>query len=375
MPTRRDFLRTGAAAGGALLAGLVPGLGCAAGTQRVPAPEAAPRPLRILILGGTGFIGPWQVRYAVSRGHAVSIFTRGRHEAELPASVEHLIGDRNGQLDALRGRTWDAVIDNSATNPDWVRQSATLLRDAVGQYVYISSTGVYYPYRTIGIDETTPVLLESPDPADHVYDYGVAKARSEREARAAFGDRATILRPHWIVGPGDTTDRYPYWPVRLAAGGEVLAPGTPDTPVQMIDVRDLTEWTIHLVERRTTGVFNASGPAATLGMRRFLEATRQAVGGDARLTWVDDLGFLAAHHVLAMTPWVIPQGNYLGMNRIRHERAIAAGLAYRPPERTAADTLAWWQTVPAARRSSPKWELPPAREAEVLAAWHARATG
>jgi 2'-hydroxyisoflavone reductase len=374
MTTRRDFLKTGAAAGGALLAGL--GAGCARASERAAAEgtraAAPPRPLDILVLGGTGFIGPHQVRHAVARGHKVTIFTRGRRQAELPASVEYLVGDRNGKLDALVGRRWDAVIDNSATNPDWVRQSAQLLKDAAGQYVYVSSTGVYYPYRTTDIDETVQPRLVADPPDDGSAKYGVAKALSEREAQSAFGDRATVVRPQFIVGPGDTTDRFPYWPVRVARGGEVLAPGRRTDPVQLIDARDLAEWMVRLVEQRRTGVFNAAGPRTTLTMERFLEGVLAGTGADARYVWVEDYDFLAQHEVEGIVPWIMLRGDHLGMTSIDSGRAIAAGLTFRPLETTVRDTLAWWPTVPAERREAPKFALTPEKEAEVLAAWRVR---
>jgi 2'-hydroxyisoflavone reductase len=316
------------------------------------------------------------VRNAVARGHAVSIFTRGRRTAELPASVEHLQGDRNGQLDALEGKTWDAVIDNSATNPDWVRQSAALLKGSVGQYLYISSTGVHYPYRETRYDERSPVLTEvmkGPDGKDDGSSaFGVAKALSEREAQSVFGDRATIVRPTFIIGPGDTTDRFPYWPVRMAKGGEVLAPGRRDDPVQVVDARDLAEWTVRLLENRTGGVFEASGPRDVLTMERFLADVKAGTKSDATLTWVDDYDFLEEHHVGEAVPWVMLRGDSLGFTRISNAKAVAAGLKYRPLADTARDTLAWWATVPEARRTKPRFSMTPEKEAAVLAAWKAR---
>ena len=366
MTNRRDFLKTSAAA----LAGLVPVLDAC---SRVRPAAAAPRKLNILVLGGTGFIGPYQVRYAVARGHQVTVFNRGKHQADLPASVEHLQGDRNGQLDALRGRKWDAVIDNSATTPDWVRQSAGLLKDAAGQYVYVSSTGVYYPYRTVPVDETTPVKTELADPNDGSAKFGVAKAQCEREAQAAFGDRATIVRPHFIVGPGDTSDRFPYWPVRVAAGGEVLVPGRRSDPVQFIDARDLAEWMVRLVEQRNTGIYNAAGPRGGMTMEQFVNGVRSALGSSATWTWVDDYDFLEQHQMFEIVPWILLRGDLLGMTSVKFDRALATGLTYRPFADTVRDTLTWWRTViPETRRQKPRFSMTPEKEAELLAAWKQR---
>jgi 2'-hydroxyisoflavone reductase len=369
MTTRRSFLKTAGTAAGALLAGCSPAISRAAESAARSERRA---PMKILILGGTGFIGPYQVRQAVARGHQVSIFTRGRRQAELPDGIEYLQGDRNGQLDALKGRQWDAVIDNSATNPDWVRQSATLLKDAAGQYVYVSSTGVFYPYLTVGVDERTPVKTVAEPPDDGSAKYGSAKAASEQVAQEVFGDRATIVRPTFIVGPGDTTDRFPYWPVRMAAGGEVLAPGRKSDPVQLIDVRDLTTWMIGAVENRHTGVYNLAGPAGGLTMERFLETTRQATNPSATLTWIEDYDFLEAEGLGGAVPWILLRGNHLGFTSVKFDRALATGLTFRPLAETVKDTLAWWQTVPEARRTAPKFVLTREKEAEILAKWKAR---
>ena len=323
MPNRREFLKTTAAAGGAVLAGGVPSLALA-GERTRRGPNAAP--LNILVLGGTGFIGPHLVRHAVSRGHSVTIFTRGRHDAELPAGVTRLQGDRNGKLEALEGKTWDAVVDDSATNPDWVRQSTTLLKEAAHNYLFTSSTGVYYPYLTRRIDESTPVRYEVKDPKDGSETYGVAKAQCERATQQAFGDRAIIVRPTYIVGPGDTTDRFPYWPQRLARGGEVLAPGRHDDPVQFIDVRDLVELMVHLLEQKRGGVYNAVGPRTPLTADAFYRAAVKALEANVRLTYVDDYDFLAAHKIDEAIPWAMLRGNDDGMMSVRNDRAIAAGL-------------------------------------------------
>lgn len=372
MPSRRRFLSTAAS----LALGLAAGPACGprkTGASLAPSPEPPPpRPLDLLVLGGTGFIGPHLVRHAVARGHRVTIFTRGRRQADLPDAVIRLIGDRNGQLDALAGKRWDAVVDDSATNPAWVEQSTQLLKDSVGRYLYTSSTGVYYPYLERGADESRPVRTEVTDPEDGSEAYGVAKARCEREVLQTFGDRGVVVRPTYIVGPGDTTDRFPYWPVRLQRGGEVLAPGRRDDPVQFIDVRDLAEFMLHLLETAREGIYNVAGPGTVMTMPEFLEAARAVVNPEARLTWIDDYDFLEAHEITGAVPWVMLKGNDFGHMSNRNDRAIAAGLKFRPLETTVRDTLAWWPTEPEERRSAAQFAITPEQEAKALAAWYAR---
>src|SRR5262249_53565571 len=201
-----------------------------------------------------------------------------RRAAVLPAEVVRLTGDRDGNLKSLEGKKWDAVVDDTATNPDWVRQSTALLKGNVGRYLFTSSTGVYYPYLSRGLDETGPVRLEAADPKDESARFGVAKARCERVVQAAFGDRSVVVRPTYIVGPGDTTDRFTYWPQRLARGGDVLAPGRRNDPVQFIDVRDLAEFMVRLIESGRGDVYNVVGPQSELSMPAFLEQARAAIG-------------------------------------------------------------------------------------------------
>lgn len=363
--------------------GLLAATGCARrGAPTTPPEREAPRPVTprsLLVLGGTGFIGPHLVRHAVARGHRVTIFTRGKREAELPASVERLIGDRNGKLEALAGRRWDLVVDDSATNPDYVRQSTELLADKVGRYLFTSSTGVYYPYLEPGADESRPVRMTAQDPEDGAEAYGVAKAQCERHVLDTFNknrnDGGVIVRPTYIVGPGDTTDRFPYWPQRLQRGGEVLAPGRRDDPAQLVDVRDLAEFMLKLLEDDRSGIYNVAGPAEPLTISQFLETAVTTLNPDARLTWIDDYEFLAAHEIFDSIPWVMQRGNDEHCMEIRNDRAIAAGLKFRPLATTLRDTLAWWPTVPEARRTSPGFSLKPEQEAKALADWHARAQG
>ena len=365
--TRREFLKAGATA--AVSAAAAPVLTRALAAQ--PAGTQSGRvPLQILVLGGTGFIGPHLVRYAVSRGHRVTIFTRGRHDADLPDEVVRLQGDRNGQLDSLKGKRWDAVVDDSATNPSWVAQSAELLASSVGAYLFTSSTGVFYPYLERGIDESRPVRYQAENPKDASEAFGVAKAQCEHQVFKAFGDRGIVVRPTYIVGPGDTTDRFPYWPVRLSKGGEVLAPGHADDPMQIIDVRDLAEFMVRLLETGQRGVYNVAGPREPLTARRFYDVAAKAIGANVRYTYVEDYDFLAAHGIDEAIPWALLRGNDYGMMSVKSVKAIAASLGFRPLADTVRDTLAWWPSVPASRRDKPHFTISPETEAKALADWH-----
>ncbi len=377
MTSRRDFVK--AASLGVASLGAAPRSAAAA-----DAPGAPARPLRMRILGGTGFTGPHQVRYALARGHKVTLFNRGRQPKAWPGEVEELLGDRNtGDLKALEGREWDVCIDNPTTLPFWVRDAGKLLRGKVQQYVFISTVSVYAA-NDKPEDETAPLLrYEGADAMAETIEtlrakpelYGQLKATSEAEAIRQFGSATAIIRPGLIAGPGDETDRFTYWPVRLARGGEVLAPGDGSDPVQFIDARDLAEWTIRMAEARTTGTFNATGPARQLVMREMLAGIAAAIPSDARFTWVAS-GFLEAQQVSAWTDlpvWVPGQGDSSGFARRSIDRAVQAGLTFRPLATTSVDTLAWFRQQPEARQAKPKTGLTPAREAEVLSAWKASA--
>ncbi len=365
MTSRREFLKAGTVAGSALLSGLGPAI-FGAGAE----PVRGARSLDLLILGGTGFIGPHLVRLAAGRGHRMTTFTRGRRNADLPDSVTRLIGDRDGQLGALEGKKWDAVVDDSATKPAYVEQSTALLKDTVGRYLFTSSTGVYYPYLKRGLDESTAPHLEVADEKDGSETYGVSKGHCEQIVTKAFGDRGLVVRPGYIVGPGDTTDRFPYWPVRLAKGGEILAPGRRDDPVQFIDVRDLAAFMLHLLEKRLSGIYNATGPGSAMTSRTFYTKARKTLNTGATLTFVDDYDFLAAHTIEYAIPWAMLKGNDDGMMSIRTARAIKAGLAFRPVEATLRDTLDWWPSVPEERRLKPQFSITPEIETRALADWH-----
>jgi 2'-hydroxyisoflavone reductase len=363
----------------------VTGTALAMATMAAPDAFAAPvRKLRILILGGTGFIGPHQVRYALARGHKVTLFNRGREPDAWNGQVEELTGDRNtGDLKALEGREWDVCIDNPTTLPFWVRDAGKVLAGKVGQYVFISTISVYAS-NAAPADETAALAPYSgADPmaetmatlaASRGELYGSLKAISEAEARRQFGEATTIIRPGLIAGPGDESDRFTYWPVRLARGGEVLAPGDGKDPVQLIDARDLAEWTIRMVETRTLGVFNATGPANPLTMGEMLDSVRGAVGGNATLTWVTET-FLDTNDVSAwsdMPVWVPGHGDTAGFSLTNIRRALAAGLTFRPLALTATDTLAWFRTQPEARQAKLRAGLSADREAQLLETWKAK---
>lgn len=375
--SRRDFLKGASAlAGSAVLARNGVFTSESALISRVNSSAA---PLNILVLGGTGFIGPHLVRRLVERGHHVTTFTRGRREADLPASVERLIGDRDakdaagqlaGNYESLKGKKWDAVFDDSANNPAWVRESTALLKGATPLYLFVSSTGVFYPYRTTNINESAKVRMSmSEEGADS---FGVNKSQAEQTTRDVFGKGAIIIRPTYIVGPGDTSDRFTYWPVRLARGGDVLAPGKSTDPSQFVDVRDLAMFMVKVVEEKRGETFNVAGPRERLTFAKFIDEARKAVGPNAKITWIDDYEFLKAQKLDFACPWGLPQGDDLGQMSIDNSRAVAAGLTFRPIAETVKDTLAWWKTLPPDRQEKNRFVLKPEREAEILGLWRAR---
>ena len=367
--TRRQFMKLSGSAVGAFALSI---------RSTTVLAEKPVKPLRILILGGTGFTGPYQVRYALSRGHKITTLNRGKtHPGELPGEVEQLIGDRNGNLDALKDRQWDIVIDNPTTLPAWVRDAAQILKGNVERYVFISTISVYGEPKT-GPDETALTeKYEGTDPYKETLEamksggyktYGPLKALSEREAEKWFPGKTLIIRPGLIVGPRDETDRFTYWPVRIDRDGEVLAPGSPDDPVQFIDARDLAEWTIRMVENRETGIYNATGPAKTLGIGGMLDEIKAALKSNARFTWVTE-DFLAQQKVQPWSDMPVWTGRESGLARAKIDRAMSKGLTFRPLAETARDTLAWFRSLPQDRQLKMRAGLTPEREAEVLAAW------
>ncbi len=384
---RRDFLRRSALAGAAL--GLGGGtsslLGCAQPGDANQGQADQARSLQILILGGTGFIGIHEAEYAMSRGHEVTLFNRGLTNPNLFPGLEKLRGDRDGDLSALAGRRWDVVIDNSATVPRRIDDAAAILADATDRYVYVSSSGVYYPYLEAGLTEEsqTQVLEDTTTEEVNGETFGGLKSLCEDAVHRAYGDRALVVRPVLISGPWDYTDRSTYWPSRLARGGEVLAPGDGTDPFQLIDARDLTGWMVRMAEAGEMGTYNAVGPQSPMTMRDALTEMAAVASSEVSLAWADT-DFLLEQDVAPwgeMCCWIPPRGDYLGMTQIDGSKAWAKGLTVRSQLETAQDILAWLDE-PGRRGESAatRFEMQPEpaagldadKEARVLGAWHAR---
>jgi 2'-hydroxyisoflavone reductase len=351
-----------------------------------PGPGArAQSPLNILIIGGTGFTGPAQVDYALARGHRVTLMNRNRRGNLFADKVELLVGDLAGDISVLRVRNFDAVIDNPTTSPDWVRNVAQYLKGRVGHYIFISTVGVYADLSLPGLDETFPTktIPAGVDPYNVPPDqrgayYQALKSMAEREVETHYPGAATHVRSGLIVGPRDNTDNFLYWVARIARGGTVLAPGTPDDPAQVIDARDLGEWTIRLAETRTIGAFNAAGPAQPLTMGAMFDAIKAGTRSDARFEWVP-ASFLTENKLRQwadLPAWANPNGDWAGVPRVSIKQALAAGLTLRPLADTVKDAYAWHLSRPETDRKrtedAARSGLSPAREKELLAAWAAR---
>ncbi len=388
--TRRDVLKLGAiAASTGLAMTLLPTTGTATADPVIAADVARKsvhksRRLNILILGGTGFTGPHQVRYALARGHKITLFNRGkRPKQDWPGEVEELLGDRNtGDLKSLQGREWDVCIDNPTSVPFWVRDVGKVLEGKVGQFVFISTISVFAQNAKPNDEKAETAEYKGKDIYAETRDtlmadmnlYGPMKAASEREVETWFPGITTVIRPGLIVGPGDETDRFTYWPVRLARGGDVLAPSLGNDPVQFIDARDLAEWTIRMVEQRAIGIYNATGPDYELSIAALLHGIRAVTSAGAKLQWVP-ADFLAAQNVSPwgdMPVWVPDDAENAGFNRSVITKALAAGLSFRPLATTAADTLAWFNSQPAERRQKLRAGISAEREQQVLKAWRAK---
>src|SRR6266481_1504258 len=343
----------------------------------------ASKPLRILILGGTGFLGPHCTESAIARGHSVTHFNSGRTEelrknagrpSAVPAGVETLYGNRDPNktaddrktegkanapkdpnsprgLSQLEGKKWDAVIDTSGYFPRLVKASAELLAPNVKQYVFISTISVYKDNNIPNADETALLnILEDPTTEEMGKDfvnYGGGKALCEKAAEAAMPGRVTNIRPGFIVGRRDTSGRFIYWPVRASLGGQLVVPGQPADPIQLIDVRDLADWIIHCIENNIVSVYNATGPEKELSMKAMMEGVRKGVGSDASFTWINN-DFLKSQGIKdgQLPLYAPPTGESAGLHRCNISRALAKGLKFRPISETAKDTLDWYKSLP-----------------------------
>ena len=364
MTTRRRFVRD---------AGVAAAAAAAAAAFGTKALSAGTNPRKtLLILGGTRFLGPEIVDAAKASGWTITLFNRGKTNPGLFPDLEKLQGDRNNDLKSLVGRSFDAVIDTSGYFPRQVKDSAALLGKTAKQYVFVSSISVYADLGKPGVDETAPVAVLTDPTVEKVTEetYGGLKALCEAAAETAMPGRVTNVRPGLIVGPNDGTDRFTYWPVRVAKGGQVLAPNRPEDPVELIDVRDLASWIVRTIDTKTFGVFNATSAPIKVG--DMLEACKAASGSDASFMWVDAV-FLKAQKVEEWSDlpvWTSPAGSDAGGGLVKNTRAVAKGLTFRPIKATAKDTLDWWKKQPKERTARLKSGLSEEREAAVLAAWH-----
>jgi len=325
--------------------------------------------MKLLILGGTKFLGRHLVEAASARGHDITLFNRGMTHPDLYPEVEHLQGDRDGQLDALAGRTWDAVIDTCGYVPRIVRQSVEMLKSATDHYTFISSISVYDNFVKVGMDEDEPVgkLEDAQVGTEDIHQfYGQLKALCEAEVQSTFGLRSLVVRPGLIVGPHDPTDRYTYWVRRFFQGGDILLPAPSDYRIQFIDARDLAEWTLQLVERRVCGVFNATGPDDVLTLDDFVEALQTASPTDSRAVWVDE-AFLVEEGVqewMEIPLWISSKAEWPGFSAVNIDRALAEGLTFRTLHDTIGATADWDATRGAT--TALKAGLSAEREAELL---------
>ncbi len=366
---RRRFLQASLLGSAAIAAGETPSAWAKEKTEK-----SASNQLKILVLGGTGFIGPHMVREALRRGHDVTLFNRGKTNNALFPDLESLIGDRDNGLDALKGGKWDAVVDNSGYVPRHVADSARLLSSSISHYLFISSISAYASLAEAN-DEDSPLATMPDETVEEVTGetYGPMKALCEQMAAAEIGDdRLTILRPTYICGPGDHTDRFSYWPVRTMKGGEMLWPGAPGDKTQIIDVRDLANFVVDTIEQRITGTYNTVTPAGSYSMGDLLADSTAVTGTEVNPTWVS-AGFIEAQKLSernALPIWAPPSGEYAGVALVSGERAAARGLRNRPVRETARDLISWWKTLPEDRTENIRAGLSAEREAEMLALWH-----
>jgi 2'-hydroxyisoflavone reductase len=409
--SRRQFIVTSATALGAAVS--LPGV-----VSAYDLPSSQTNSLRILILGGTGFLGPACTISALARGHKVTHFNSGRTEelrhaagrpSAVPEGVETLYGNRDPNktaadrknegkaaaapdpnspkgLSQLVGRKWDAVIDTSGYFPRMVKASAELLAPNVRQYLFISSISAYKDFSKPGIDETAPLETLADPTIEEIgkdgANYGGGKALCEKAAEQAMPGRTTILRPGFMIGPRDTSGRFLYWPVRESLGGTMIVPGKPADPIQIIDVRDVADWIVHCLERDIVGIYNATGPAKPLSMRGMVESVRNGTSSQVEFVWVDT-DFLDAHQVpQGQFPlYDPPVGDSAGLHRCNCSRALERGLVFRPLTETARACLDWYRSLPTATQAAvaPQFAIRQGQESwletekHLLESWNQRA--
>ena len=346
--------------------------------------------MKLLIMGGTRFVGRHLVTSALARNHEITLFNRGTHSSAAPRNVETICGDRNHDLSKLQGRRWDTVVDTCGYLPRTVKTSAEVLANSIGRYIFISSQSVYADLSSPGVDETAPLAtvtsaqletanaIESSRPSAMTYGkmYGGLKALCEQVAEETLPNRVLSIRPGLIVGPDDYTDRFTYWVVRVGRGGEVLAPGRPERSVQFIDVRDLADWIVRMIERQETGIYNANGCANALAMGDVLDECKSVTGSDAVFSWVNE-EFLLAEKVaswIEMPLW-LPEGaapHLGGFMHINSDKAVAAGLTFRSLKDTIQDTRNWWEANK--QTEELKAGMDSSKEQTLLSKWRERET-
>ena len=368
---RREFLKASMLGGAAVAAGLPKIL--FAGEEKT-----STKSLDLLVLGGTGFIGPHMVREALRRGHNVTLFNRGRTNNTLFPDLETIKGDRAGDLAGIQNRQWDVVVDNSGYMPQYVQNSAHTLSPNIGHYLFISSVSAYASFATAANEDSPVATMADKDAAEFSWDfYGALKARCEKRVVEELGeDRTTVLRPTYICGPGDHTDRFTYWPVRTSKGGEMLLPGTPSGEIQIIDVRDLANFVVDCVEQKIAGTYNTVTPVGSYTMGNLLEDSQAVTATSVEPVWADEefIKSSGAGEGGAFPIWAPSSGEYAGFASTSGERARAAGLENRPVRETIRDLMTWWDTLPEERIANARFGMTAEREAELIAAWKASNT-
>jgi len=368
-PSRRRVIQLAASASALSAMGL-------AASAAEPDKKSPGTSKRILILGGTGFLGPAIVAAAQARGHHVTLFNRGKTRPGLFPNLETRLGDRDPNkgegLKSLESGEWDAVIDDSGFYPRMVGASAQLLSKRIRQYIYISSISCYRDGAPENSDENAP-LATMADPTletmgKNFENYGALKALCEQAAEKAMPGRTTVVRPGFIVGPGDPTGRFTYWPVRFDKGGEIAVPGSPSDPLQLIDVRDLAEWLVWLAEKNTLGKFNGLGPEKRMNWGRVIEACRKATPTPSTVTWIP-AEFVGKQEDISFPIWVPYLDDSKGFHTWNNARAVQAGLRFRPVEVTVKDTLAWYQGQLKEKDGRVRLAFTAEQEAKLLKAW------